>query len=131
MYLRLVRSLTQNTATALILALALTFTGGSPADAAPAAPAGLSPNGGSVTGIPVLQWSRVSGATSYDVEVSSSSTFTTTAWRTSTTNRRATPTIQLPVGQVWWRVRAANSTGAGSWSTASFSRSKIAGPTLT
>ena len=50
---------------------------------------------------------------------------------TDTTNIYAVPTSQLPTGRVWWRVRAVNSRGGASrWSTASFSRSAPAGPSL-
>src|SRR4051794_18977688 len=105
--------------------------GASPASAAvPVRPTGLSPNGTSVAENPTLTWTRVTGATSYDVEVSASSAFTTTLYTVNTVNRRATPTSQLPGGQVWWRVRAQNSSGAGAWSAAGFTRSSKAGPTL-
>ena len=49
------------------------------AAAAPAAPDGLSPDGTTVDGIPVLQWNRVRDAVRYDVEVSASDSFSNTA----------------------------------------------------
>jgi hypothetical protein len=101
-----------------------------PASAAPAAPSGLSPSGGSVSANPILSWSRVKAATGYDVEVSESSSFASTLYTVTTTNNRATPTAQLPMSKVWWRVRTRTSAGTSSWATASFNRSKLSGPTL-
>src|SRR4051794_38918731 len=100
--------------TALVAALlcVVGLLGASPASAAvPTRPTGLSPNGASVAENPTLSWTRVTGATSYDMEVSASSAFTTTLYSVSTVNRRATPTAQLPAGEVWWRVRARNASG--------------------
>jgi hypothetical protein len=101
-----------------------------PASAAPAAPSGLSPSGGSVSANPILSWGRVKAATSYDVEVSDSSTFASTLYTVTTTNNRATPTAQLPMSKIWWRVRTRTSAGTSTWATASFNRSKVSGPTL-
>ena len=101
-----------------------------PASAAPPAPSGLSPSGGSVSANPILSWSRVRAATSYDVEVSASSSFASTLYTVTTTNNRATPTAQLPMSKIWWRVRTRTSAGTSSWATASFNRSKLSGPTL-
>lgn len=100
------------------------------AAAAPAAPGGLTPNGTSVTGLPVLQWNRVSGATTYEVQVSASDTFGSVLWSTTTYNRRAVPNRQLPGGAIHWRVRAIGGSGSSPWSEASYSRSGLAGPSL-
>jgi hypothetical protein len=72
----------------------------------------------------------VKAATSYDVEVSDSSTFASTLYSVNTTNNRATPTAQLPMSKIWWRVRTRTAAGASGWATASFNRSKVSGPTL-
>jgi hypothetical protein len=101
-----------------------------PATAAPAAPSGLSPSSGTVSANPILSWSRVKNATSYDVEVSASSSFASTLYTVNTTNNRATPTAQLPMSKIWWRVRTRTSAGTSAWRTASFNRSKLSGPTL-
>jgi hypothetical protein len=100
------------------------------AHAAPAAPSGLSPNGTSVSANPVLSWSRVRAAISYDVEVSATSDFADPLYAITTTNQRATPTAQLPMSKIWWRVRTRTSSGASGWATASFTRNKLAGPSL-
>lgn len=101
-----------------------------PAGAAPAAPGGLSPSGSSVSSNPVLSWSRVGGATSYDVEVSATSDFAGLLYQANTTNRRATPTAQLPMSRVWWRVRTRSGTGTSGWATTSFTRTRLVGPQL-
>ena len=104
----------------------------SPVRAAVSAPGGLAPDGVSQGGIPVLSWNRVSGATSYRVEISRSSTFDTSLWTLSnTTNRKATPRVRIPKGTSYWRVRAVDSQGVNSpWATASFITNDLAGPTL-
>lgn len=99
-----------------------------PATSAPGAPGGLTPNQTSLAGLPVLSWNRVSGATSYEVQVSRSSGFDNLLWSTTTSNRRATPDIQLPAGQIYWRVRSRDGLGASQWRAASFTRSALAGP---
>lgn len=103
-----------------------------PASAAVAAPTGLSPNSSAapVSANPVLSWNRVSGATSYDVEVSTTDAFTTTVYKVSTVNRQATPTAQLPATTIYWRVRARNSAGASAWSQTDFVRDGGGGPVL-
>lgn len=98
--------------------------------ATPRAPSNLSQGVVPPGSQPLLQWSRVTGATSYDVEVSTSDSFTTTAWKTTTVNRRATPTAQLPAGELWWRVRTTAGSAKSQWAEASFSRSALAGPVL-
>lgn len=84
-------------------------------------PALLSPSNGA-TGIsttPTLDWGDLSGATSYDVEVCtdsncssvvrSDSELTSSQWPVSPTLSQGT--------QYWWRAKANNSCGSGSWST--------------
>jgi hypothetical protein len=115
----------------LVLTLLISLAGTPPASAAPAAPSGLSPSGTSVSANPVLSWSRVRGATAYDVEVSATSDFASTLYTVTTTNRRATPTGQLPMTKIWWRVRTKAASGASAWATGSFTRGKLAGPATT
>ena len=98
------------------------------AAAAPAAPDGLSPDAATVDGIPVLQWNRVRDAVRYDVEVSASDSFSNPLWSTTTSNRRATPTVQLPAGRLYWRVRSIGGDGASPWRSASYTRSTLSGP---
>ena len=99
------------------------------AQAAVPAPTGLSPNAESVTGIPVLQWDRVTGAKSYTVEVSTSASFDSKLWTTSTTNRKATPTRQLPGQTIFWRVRTNGDAGSSDWADAAIDHNALAGPT--
>jgi hypothetical protein len=103
-----------------------------PAASALAGPSGLGPSGGATqAGIPVLTWDRVPNATAYDVQVSAASTFATVLWsQSSSVNHQATPTTQLPAGELWWRVRGRDSAGAGDWTTASFNRSAVAAPAV-
>ena len=104
----------------------------STAQAATAAPASLAPQGGSaVNGSPVLSWGRVLDATSYDVEVAVSSSFTTPLFTKTTTNRQIVPTVQLPEGPVFWRVRANGAAGASAWVTADVTVSATLPPTPT
>ena len=104
-----------------LVAPLLSLTAGltSPAGAVTATPAGLNTSGANPADIPTLSWSRVPEATSYDVEVSASSTFTTpTLWSISTVNVNAVPTRQLSNGPLWFRVRANGTAGASAWAVA-------------
>ena len=79
----------------------------------------------------MLTWSRVGGAVRYTVQVASSSSFSSTLYSTTTTNRRAVPTSSLPDGVIYWRVRGVNASGvSGSWSTRSFTINPVAPPTI-
>ena len=74
---------------------------------------------------------RVAGGSTYQVEVSASSSFATILYKATTANRQVVPTAQLPAGTVWWRVRAVNSSSqAGPWATAPLGRSQVDGPAL-
>ena len=114
---------------AVLIASGLSLAPLSPAVSAPGAPGGLSPSATPVTGIPVLQWNRVAGATAYEVQVSTSPGYGTLLWSTVTANRRATPNVQLPGGTIHWRVRARDGSGSGPWTETQLSRSALAGPT--
>ena len=83
----------------LVVALIMGVLAASPAMAAPAAPGNLAPKSTTVKANPVFKWSRVRGAVSYNVQVSTSSSFSTLLYSTGTTNRQVTPTAQLPTGQ--------------------------------
>lgn len=99
------------------------------AAAAVPSPTGLTPNGGSVNGIPTLTWNRVSGATSYEVQTSTTSDFAKVT-KYTTTNRRVVPSSPLPSGANHWRVRALVAKTAGEWSESSFGVSAASGPAL-
>lgn len=127
----LARGVHARVAAVLAALLALSVLGTPTAAALPAEPTGLAPgNGQTIDASPVLTWDRSPDATSYDVEVSARSDFTTKLYSVTTVNRRATPTAQLPMTDVYWRVRAKASSGTSAWTTASFVRSRLAGPVL-
>ena len=112
---------------ALITMLVLVLVGGLAA-AAPAAAAPGAPVLGAVPARstnPVLTWSAPTGAVRYSVQVASQSDFASTAVKFNVTvaNTAATPPNDLPVGQYWWRVRAADAKGAfGPYSTGTFTK---------
>jgi len=80
----------------------------------------ITPANGS-TGVsvtPVLDWSVVTGATSYNVQVCTDSACATVVQSATVASSTWTLSTALDRGTVyWWRVRARNSCGAGSWST--------------
>jgi hypothetical protein len=95
---------------------------GSTARAADAcvAPSGLSPNDGPGSSAParkdlVLSWLPVSGAGSYDVQVSPNEDFTNNVTQQATTagTRYAVPTASIPEISYFWRVRVS---GTRCWS---------------
>ncbi len=77
---------------------------------------------------PVLSWDRVPGATQYDVELSPTSEFSTTLAKVSTVNEQYVPSVQIPTGELWWRVRAKTGTTPGGWTIGSFTRDAAAAP---
>jgi hypothetical protein len=87
--------------------------------APPSAPNLLSPDDGSSTSddTPTFTWSSVSGATSYSIQVSTSSTFSTLEINETTSDTSYTPGSPLPAGTHYWRVRASNTCGDGPWSS--------------
>jgi hypothetical protein len=68
---------------------------------------------------PTLSWVAVSEATSYQVQISTSSTFSTSVYNDSTlhTNTVALTSALNSSSTYYWRVRAINGTGYTSWST--------------
>jgi hypothetical protein len=100
------------------------------ASAVTSAPSALTPSAGSsVSPAPLLSWGRVGDATGYDVQVAASSSFATTLFAKSTTNRQIVPTSLLPEGVVYWRVRANGPTGASGWATTSITVGATRAPT--
>lgn len=63
-----------------------------------------------------LNWNAVSGVNQYEVVVSQSSTFATQLLQNTITNASIQLTDLLPGKIYYWRVRAINSVGNGSWS---------------
>ena len=67
---------------------------------------------------PTLDWSDVSGATSYTIQISTNNLFTTFVVNSSAVPSTFVPTADLPVGKVLdWRVRANGPNGPSAWST--------------
>jgi hypothetical protein len=85
-----------------------------PPPPAPAAPALVSPADAAI-GVAqpaTLDWSDVSGATSYEVQVDDTSTISAPlVANPTTTASQATLATGLPAQTLWWRVRARNSAG--------------------
>jgi hypothetical protein len=84
----------------------------------PLAPSLILPaNGTSTTDTtPDLDWSSVSGAISYRLQVAEDPGFAPTEIDTTTTDSIYTPASPLALGWHYWRVRGSNSCGDGSWS---------------
>ena len=93
-------------------------------------PGGLSPSGGTTDVNPILSWSAVGAATGYDVQVSTNADYSNPVYDKYTVNTKATPTDQLPMTRLYWRVRARKDGDTGSWAGATFQRNKLAGPVL-
>jgi hypothetical protein len=63
---------------------------------------------------PLFQWSAVSGATSYTLEVAADAGFTNIVYTATVGTTSNTPGSALAVGSTfWWRVRAGNTCGSG------------------
>ncbi len=92
---------------------------GGPPPPAPAAPVLLSPADGAVN-VPIpasLSWAASSGATSYRVQVSASSSFTTTVYDQSGLTATSTSVSGLSGNTLYyWRVNATNAGGTSTWS---------------
>ena len=91
--------------------------------AVPDSPTVLTPAGGAnVDGLVELAWNRPAGAIEYDVQVDDAGDFATPLVSvTNTVNLRYVPTVELPSGDLWWRVRASDGTTESEWSTEAFS----------
>jgi hypothetical protein len=90
------------------------------AGSAPPAPTLSSPANGSsnVSRTPTLVWNAAAGATSYRLQVSTSSTFTTTVYDQSGITSTSVTLSQLGSRvRYYWRVNATNGYGTSSWSS--------------
>jgi hypothetical protein len=58
----------------------------------------------------------VAGASSYTIQVSTNSSFTPLTVNATVVPSTYTPTISLPVGTFYWRVKANGVNGPGLWS---------------
>jgi hypothetical protein len=83
-----------------------------PSLVSPGADARFNP-GASIT----FDWTDVSGAASYTIQIDDSDTFSSPLVNQNTTASQFTTT--LPTTRMWWRVRANSTSGTpGSWSSA-------------
>jgi len=84
----------------------------------PAAPALLSPAADAKVTLPIsFDWSDVSGATSYEIQIDDSNNFTAPLTRSLTVSASQATVTGLPAERLFWRVRAFNSAGvAGPFS---------------
>jgi hypothetical protein len=66
---------------------------------------------------PTFDWDDTSGATLYTIQVSRNSTFTSLVFSVNVTNSTFTPLVNLPLGTLYWRVRAYGANGPSLWSS--------------
>ncbi|MFL5681206.1 MAG: hypothetical protein ACJ77B_11465 [Chloroflexota bacterium] len=107
-----------------------------PGTVAAVAPSGtpslLTPTEGqTVSSNPTLTWTAVTGAVKYRVQISASSGFSPLVYNVDTTNRKATPPNDLPLGTLYWRVAATDgASGIGSFQEGTFVKQWGTAPTL-
>jgi hypothetical protein len=65
---------------------------------------------------PVFDWDDVIGVTNYTLQIARNNTFKTIVKTVTVVKSTYTPTINLPLATLWWRVRANGSNGPSSWS---------------
>jgi len=96
-----------------------TGTASPPPPSTPAAPTLVSPANQATVALPVtLDWSNVSAAASYRIQIDDSSTFSAPRVVEQTVTASQFTVVSLAVRQHWWRVRGVNSVGtAGAWSS--------------
>lgn len=94
------------------------------------APTGLHVSTTNGSAIPTFHWDRVPGATSYQVQASTSITFGSTVVNTSTANTQYIPTVPLPAGTIYWQVSAKSSSTSSGFAQDSYSATGPAAPTL-
>jgi hypothetical protein len=67
----------------------------------------------------MFDWSEVTAAATYTIQIDDSDKFTAPLILSQTTTASQFSTSSLPALTMWWRVRANTSSGiAGAWSTA-------------
>ncbi len=95
-----------------------------------AAPTLTSPaSGDTVSANPVFAWGAVADAVKYRIEVSSSPTFAAAAVAVETANLRYAHDEELPLGELYWRVAARDSTNAlGVWANGTFTKEWASAP---
>src|SRR5215213_3091092 len=101
--------------------------------ATPGAPALLSPASNAKVAQPInFDWSDVSGATSYEIQIDDSSNFTAPLTLSQTVGVSQATVTGLPAQRLFWRVRAFNSAGvAGAFSASRRFTAQAASTTTT
>ena len=111
-----------NTGTATATSLDWNFTTSAAAPTPPPVPVLVSP-ANAATGVAVpttLTWNASTGATSYTVQVSTSSAFTTFVYNASVTTTNATVSGLAANTRYYWRVNAANSGATSAFSASRY-----------
>jgi hypothetical protein len=100
---------------------------------APAAPALLSPASNAKVAQPInFDWSDVTGATRYEIQIDDSSNFTAPLTLSQSVSVSQATITGLPAQRLFWRVRAFNSAGAaGPFSASRRFTAQAASPTTT
>lgn len=118
----------------VLLVVPMAFVGlQAPAAHAIGVPTTVSPasNTSSAGNTPTFAWTRVSGATTYEVQVDDDPSFLS-PHRATTVNNRWVSAKPLPAGDNYWRVRGLATGVQGPWSNETqFSVNPLAGPTIT
>ena len=93
------------------------------------APSLLTPGNGATVSQPVnFDWSNVSGATSYQIQIDNSSSMSAPLVVSQTVTTSQASIGGLPAQQLWWRVRAINSGGNGPFSAVRSFTAQSGGP---
>ena len=77
-------------------------------------------NATNVTRTPTMSWNAATRATTYEIQISTTSDFTTVVFGSSGMTTRSvsvSPTLGSRI-VYYWRVRGANTSGPGAWSAA-------------
>ena len=85
-----------------------------PPASALAAPGGLKSDVANSSTV-ILSWSRIAKATTYEVQVDSTDSFSSPDYTQNLPNTKAVPTKALVPGKNFWRVRAVGNGKQSSW----------------
>ncbi len=74
-----------------------------------------------------FNWSNVNGTTSYTIQVASDAAFNTIIDEQIVTSNSYTLSVNLPLGEYWWRVRSSSECGDGAWTQANLFSVEVVG----
>jgi hypothetical protein len=77
---------------------------------------------------PTFDWDDPAGATGYTLQISKNNTFTSLVGTYNVTASTYTPAVNLPVGTLFWRVRAKGPNGPSLWSAPRTVTVSLSGP---